>query len=619
MKINQYEWDTEADLIAEGAFAEVFKARDTNTTGRYVALKVYKEAVAKGTSGSSAQKKYTLEKEFGQIDGLSHTNIVSYYGISYIHHTDALGRDSSYPVIIMEYAPEGTLLDFQKSKPSPKEVELVIEGILDGVRYLHKEGVLHRDLKPGNILITRNRRGEPVPKITDFGISRDLLSEQTIEESLTAGVGTPHYMAPEQFYKKKFGLNQEISERTDYWAVGVIVCRLLTGKLPFGHGSKEYEFIREAITSSTPDLSKVPDKYHGLVQNCLQKHAEQRSFEFEAIVSQTSNEKEVSEVSSVEEPLAALEEEEELTVTEVEADGGIKEEPEFDSKKKPRILIGDFSRFQQVIITLFLLANLVLGIAIIYFGLTDRDRFPFLALFYVVATMVILVRVFRRQELNRPLEVMSFAFLLFYGLSTGFLFTHLLIKYNGDANLFLGLLFAAVIDLIAVVWLYLRLFPFHFKTLNGSVKAVIILSLFVYLVSWVVPATYDDPAMELMEDILYNRVALDVIALPNVLFFYALLLFMSKTNLITMRKLNTSVAALGIVLLTLLWYALSEANHYNWIEDLYVYMDWYKFSTGNDDGLGVGFYAWSLSLSLVLFSLIGQSYRKDSGISNRLN
>ena len=214
---------------------------------------------------------------------------------------------------------------------------------------------------------------------------------------------------------------------------------------------------------------------------------------------------------------------------------------------------------------------------------------------------------------------MSFAFLLFYGLSTGFLFTHLLIKYNGDANLFLGLLFAAVIDLIVVVWLYLRLFPFHFKTLNGSVKAVIILSLFVYLVSWVVPATYDDPAMELMEDILYNRVALDVIALPNVLFFYALLLFMSKTNLITMRKLNTSVAALGIVLLTLLWYALSEANHYNWIEDLYVYMDWYKFSTGNDDGLGVGFYAWSLSLSLVLFSLIGQSYRKDSGISNRLN
>jgi len=65
-----------ADLIAEGAFAEVFRARDT--TGRAVALKIYKEAVAKGSSGSSGQKKYTLEKEFRNVDGLSHTNILAY-------------------------------------------------------------------------------------------------------------------------------------------------------------------------------------------------------------------------------------------------------------------------------------------------------------------------------------------------------------------------------------------------------------------------------------------------------------------------------------------------------------------------------------------------------------
>ena len=63
MKLNQYEWDPEKDKLAEGAFAEVFKARDTNTQNRYVAIKIYKEAISKGSSGSSSQKKYTLEKE----------------------------------------------------------------------------------------------------------------------------------------------------------------------------------------------------------------------------------------------------------------------------------------------------------------------------------------------------------------------------------------------------------------------------------------------------------------------------------------------------------------------------------------------------------------------------
>ena len=71
MKLSHYEWDPEKDLIAEGGFAEVFKARDLNTEGRYVALKIYKEAVSRGTQGSTGQKKYSLEQEFSKIDGLS--------------------------------------------------------------------------------------------------------------------------------------------------------------------------------------------------------------------------------------------------------------------------------------------------------------------------------------------------------------------------------------------------------------------------------------------------------------------------------------------------------------------------------------------------------------------
>ena len=277
MKLNQYTWDPEKDLIAEGAFAEVFKALDTNTQGRVVALKIYKEAVAKGTSGNSNQKKYSLEEEFRKIDGLSHTNIISYYGQSYIDHKDAMGRSSSYPVIVMEYAQLGTLSDFLKTKPSGEVTGKLIRGIIQGVGYLHSEGIIHRDLKPGNVLVTQNRRGEPVARITDFGISRDLLADQeTLERSLTTGIGTPHYMAPEQFFKKTFGLNQEISERTDFWALGVIIYRLFTNRLPFGHGVQDYEQVRDEIVNANPDLSALPAKAKAVVMHCLRKHAERR-------------------------------------------------------------------------------------------------------------------------------------------------------------------------------------------------------------------------------------------------------------------------------------------------------------------------------------------------------
>ena len=240
MRLGNYEWDPDADLIAEGAFAEVFRARDTNTAGRTVALKIYKEAVAKGSSGSSGQKKYTLEKEFQKVDGLSHTNIISYHGLDYIRHRDAMGRETSYPVLIMEYAEGGTLTDYLKTNPDKHILDKLVRDIIQGVGYLHSEGILHRDLKPGNILITKNRRGEPVAKITDFGISRDLLTDKTIEQSYTEGIGTPHYMAPEQFYKKRFGFNGALSDRMDTWAIVVIAYLMMTGHLPFGGGAKYY-------------------------------------------------------------------------------------------------------------------------------------------------------------------------------------------------------------------------------------------------------------------------------------------------------------------------------------------------------------------------------------------
>ena len=276
MRLSHYEWDPEKDLIAEGGFSEVFKARDLNSEGRYVALKIYKEAVSRGTSGSTGQKKYSLEKEFSKIDGLSHTNLITYFGLEYITHKDAMGRDTSYPVLIMEYAGEGTLNQAIKNKITVHQAQDIILEVAHALQYLHKHGIIHRDLKPGNVLFSKDRTQKLVAKVTDFGISQDILSDKTIQQSMTEGVGTPHYMAPEQFFKRKFGLNGEISERTDIWALGIICYKTFTGKLPFGHGEKDYELIREAIISKEPNFDGVPERFKACIKKCLEKNAADR-------------------------------------------------------------------------------------------------------------------------------------------------------------------------------------------------------------------------------------------------------------------------------------------------------------------------------------------------------
>lgn len=275
MRLNQYEWDPVKDKLGEGTFAEVFKAKDIHAN-RHVALKIYKTAVKGSATGSTGQSKYSLEQEFQNIQAVSHTNIISYYGLNYIKHIDAMGRETSHPVIIMEYANQGTLIEFLRTKPSKATLDKLVNDIIKGVGHLHEEGIIHRDLKPGNILVNKNKRGVYSAKITDFGISKDTLSSDDITKSHTELIGTPHYMAPEQIYQKKFGLDGRISSRTDLWAIGVIIYKIFTGNLPFANGVQDIELVHEAITQGELDLSGVPEKYHGLLKKCFQKKASDR-------------------------------------------------------------------------------------------------------------------------------------------------------------------------------------------------------------------------------------------------------------------------------------------------------------------------------------------------------
>ena len=280
MILNQYEWDPELDKIGQGAFAEVFKARDHY--GSYAALKIYSEAIVKSTTGgsSSVQSKYSLQQEFEKGKDLSHTNIIRYTGLDFINSKDAMGRESAYPVLFMEYADSGNLESRINSNVPPDREEslAIIREILEGLGYLHRQGIIHRDLKPGNILFKKDRTGHKVAKITDFGISKDLVTDHNSQPGFatTIGVGTTLYMAPEQFLKNAYGLNGSISNRTDLWAAGVILYRLLTHTMPFGSKGMDYEALMEEITTKDPDYQLVPLLYQPIIRGLLQKKAANR-------------------------------------------------------------------------------------------------------------------------------------------------------------------------------------------------------------------------------------------------------------------------------------------------------------------------------------------------------
>lgn len=285
MKLNQYEWDPKSDQIGEGAFADVFKAKDQY--GRFVALKIYRESVIKGTTSGSIPGKYSLEQEYQKGELLSHTNVIRYLGFDFIEHIDAMGREASYPVLAMEYAEDGSLSSWLKSATPPNfnEALSIIKEIFSGLAYLHSQSIIHRDLKPGNILFKKDRLGKKVAKISDFGISRDALQESTG----TVGVGTVEYMAPEQFQKKKFGYEGDISNRTDIWAAGVILYRMLAERLPFGGEKRDYETLEEDILEKEPNYILIPPKFHALLKGCFEKQASKRFPNAEAALRMIEN------------------------------------------------------------------------------------------------------------------------------------------------------------------------------------------------------------------------------------------------------------------------------------------------------------------------------------------
>jgi len=242
-KIGKYEIQGE---LGQGAMGVVYKGYD-RAIARSVAIKTITKASLPAEELRHVLNRFRHEAQ--AVGRINHPRIVQIYDY---------GEDDEIAYIVMELVNGKTLAQHlaQEVHYDVREAGEIIRQVLDGIGYAHAQGVVHRDMKPSNILINSDGR----IKISDFGIAHIEASELTQVGDV---LGTPHYMAPEQF------LGGEIDTLADLYSVGVIAYELLTGRKPFlGNTATVMQLV---MNQPPPDPSQINPKLSPLISRVLQR------------------------------------------------------------------------------------------------------------------------------------------------------------------------------------------------------------------------------------------------------------------------------------------------------------------------------------------------------------
>jgi serine/threonine protein kinase len=252
--------------IGAGGMGEVYKARDTRLD-RTVAIKVLSAHLV-----DRADSRERFDREARTIAGLNHPHICTLFDI---------GQQDGINYLVMEYLEGETLAERLKKGPLPMEqvLQYAIE-ISDALDKAHRKGVTHRDLKPGNIVLTKTGS-----KLLDFGLAKlrqdtkpdapysELVTIQAGETAEGTILGTLQYMAPEQVEARP------VDARTDIFAFGAVVYEMATGKKAF-EGRSQASLIAKILETDPPPISSLqpvtPPALDRLVKKCLAKEPEKR-------------------------------------------------------------------------------------------------------------------------------------------------------------------------------------------------------------------------------------------------------------------------------------------------------------------------------------------------------
>jgi eukaryotic-like serine/threonine-protein kinase len=250
--------------LAQGGMSDIYRAFDL-VNRRDVAIKIPDQSII----GDPAQYE-RFQRELEVINTLNHPAILKGLGS---------GKYNRIPYLVTEFV-DGrslrTIIDEDAPIPSEQAIPL-IRKIADGMAYCHANNVIHRDLKPENILVTNEGR----PVIMDFGLALTKGSHRVTYSNLSATMGTPDYMAPEQIE------GQRGDRRTDVYALGTILYELLSGKTPFT-GDTTMAVMAQHLRKDAPRLDHInpatSPELAAIVSKCLARDPNKRYPDMQAFV-----------------------------------------------------------------------------------------------------------------------------------------------------------------------------------------------------------------------------------------------------------------------------------------------------------------------------------------------
>ena len=238
--------------IGAGGMSDVYKAKD-HTLGRFVAIKVLKQEFSEDVNFVT---KFRTEAQ--SAAGLEHPNIVNIYDVG--------SQDGMY-YIVMEYVEGITLKTYieKKGQLSFKEAISIAIQVGRGIEAAHNKNIIHRDIKPQNIIIST----EGKVKVTDFGIAR-AASANTINSDV---MGSVHYSSPEQ------ARNGFVDGKSDIYSLGIVMYEMVTGRVPFDGDTTvavAIQHLQEEMVSPSAYAPDLPISLEKIILKCTQKNADRR-------------------------------------------------------------------------------------------------------------------------------------------------------------------------------------------------------------------------------------------------------------------------------------------------------------------------------------------------------
>jgi eukaryotic-like serine/threonine-protein kinase len=234
-------------MLGQGGMAVVYLARDEELE-RLVAVKVLAHDLS---DDGSFRNRFLREAQLAA--GLSHPNVVQVF--------DA-GEDGGRPYFVMEYVPGETVADLlsRRRSVSPAEAVAIVADVCDGLQHAHDHGLVHRDVKPQNLLV----REDGTVKLADLGIARAAESTRLTQHGTI--LGTASYLSPEQ------AAGEEVTSATDIYSIGAVLYELLAGRPPYEFASLSELASKQGAGEIVPprDLEPaIPERLEAVLMRCL--------------------------------------------------------------------------------------------------------------------------------------------------------------------------------------------------------------------------------------------------------------------------------------------------------------------------------------------------------------